>query len=162
MIQAFEHLSESDAQALFDAVPLITILIAGDEGKIDITEVNWARKVAHIRTYATDKVLFDFYEQVDQQFDERYTHFINLLPSDAATRGEAISQMLAHLNRPFQHMEPNYAYHLYRSFISFAKQVAKSSGGFFSFFSISKHEEKWLHLDMIDPIPRPDDFEEEE
>jgi len=40
--------------------------------------------------------------------------------------------------------------------------VAKSSGGFFSFFSISKHEEKWLDLSMIKAIARPVDFEEEE
>lgn len=162
MIQAFAHLSETEAQEMFDAIPLITILVAGADGKIDITEVNWARKVAHIRTYATDKVLFDYYNHVDKHFDERYMHFINTLPSDVATRGEAISEMLSLLNRPFKRIESHYAYHLFKSLRSFAKQVAKSSGGFFSFFSISKHEEKWLKLSMIEPIVRPEDCEEEE
>ena len=162
MIQAFEHLTEAEAQEMYDAIPLITILIAGADGKIDLNEVNWARKVAHIRTYATDKVLFDYYQEVDEHFDGRYTHFLNTLPSDAQTRGEAISLILSHLNRPFERVEPHYAYHLWKSFRSFAKQVAKSSGGFFSFFSISKHEEKWLELSMIHPIARPADFEDEE
>ena len=41
---------------------------------------------------------------------------------------------------------------IYDSLTSFAKHIAKASGGFLRFASISKAEKEWIHLPMIDPI----------
>lgn len=160
MIKQFAPLSESEIQQLTDAIPLITLLIAGADGKIEEKELEWARKVANIRSYASDEHLNGFYELVQSNFDERFTHYRAALSSDVEVRNEQISAYLAELNHIFPKIEHGYAYRLYKSLRSFATQVGKSSGGFMSFFSISKHESRWIPLAMITPVSQPDDEEE--
>ncbi len=161
MIKQLAPLNGAEVQQLTDVIPLITLLIAGADGKIEDKELDWARKVANIRTYASDEHLRSFYELAETNFDERFSHYHESLSSNIEVRNEQISAYLAEVNHILPKIDQHYAYRIYKSFRSFATQVGKASGGFMSFFSISKHESRWLPLAMITPVLQPEGEEEE-
>lgn len=161
MVKQLAPLTAAEVQQLTDSIPLITLLIAGADGNIEEKELEWARKVANIRTYASDEHLRSFYELVELKFDERFMHYRGSLSSDVEVRSEQISAYLAELNHILPKIDQHYAYRLYKSLKSFANQVGKATGGFMSFFSISKHESRWIPLAMITPLTAPIVDEEE-
>ncbi len=137
---------------LVDSLPLITVLIAGADDKIDEQELNWAEKLTHIRTYADPEELNEFYEVVEGVLEEKLQYWINKLPDEVSERENAITRHLKKLNDIFPCLPNAVAYQLYESFTSFAEHIAKASGGFLRFGSISSHEKKWIGLPMIEPV----------
>ncbi len=158
-MQYLDHLSSEELQTLTDAIPYITVLIAGADGNIDQEEKEWANKLTHIRSYASEEMLREYYEKVGETFSDRLTHFINTLPQDVTARTAAISTELEKVNPILAGLENAYAHRMYTNFVSFAEHVAKSSGGFLRFGSVSKEEKAVMGLNMITPIE--EEFEEE-
>ena len=78
-------LSSAQYQELKDALPLITILIAGADGKVDPQELNWAEKLTHIRTYANPEELNGFYEDVQTTFRGDLEKLMSSLPGIEST-----------------------------------------------------------------------------
>ena len=150
-----ESLSQTELQQLEDAIPQIAILIAGADGSIDKEERQWANKLAHIRTYAGDKVLHDFYQEVHFNFSIRFNDMLKTLPTTVSERQQILSDNLAHLNGLLAKLDPRVAFHVYKSITSYAKSVAEETGGFFRMGAISKEEKKWIDLPMITPIEEP-------
>jgi len=148
----FNEVNEAEYQGLKDAVAWITILIAGADGKIDTDELDWATKLSNIRSYSYSEELKEFYASVGQQFEDDIKKLIDELPQETANRTEVLTQKLSSLNPILLKMENSVAYKLYESYISFAEHVAKASGGFFRFASVSKEEQNLMILDMLDPI----------
>ncbi len=158
----FSGISEVQRVKLKDALGLITILVAGADGTIDEQELNWAEKLTHIRTYAEPVELNDFYKEVEADFYDRYKSMLSELSSDISTREGEISSRLGDLNGILNCLSNPVAYQLYTSFTSFAKHIAKASGGFLRFGSISSEEKRWINLPMLDPIILEMPEEEEE
>lgn len=157
----FANLTASEYSELKESIPYITVLIAGADGHIDSQELNWAEKLTNIRSYAKPDLLNAYYDDVHQTFHHDLKTLIDHLPSDTSTREELIVQKLKNLNMILQHLENKVAYKMYMSLRSFAEQVAKSSGGFLRFATISSHERKWIDLPMVEPIVLLSDSEEE-
>ena len=152
MIQEFSGLNQAEQQLLVDAIPLVTILIAGADGNIDTNEIAWAERLTEIRGYAHPGNLNEYYELVGKDFSERLDGMIKNLPTDTAARQVEVSNRLARLNEVLPKLEFNFAHRLYGSLTSFAEHVAKSSGGFLGFSSVSKEEAELINLPMIDPV----------
>lgn len=148
----FIGINEEQYDQLKDSLALITILVAGADGEIDEQELNWAEKLTHIRSYAEPEELNTFYGDVESGFEERLTELLNNLPTDLSSRESEIQTRLKGLNDIFACLPNSVAFQLYDSFTSFAKHIAKASGGFLRFGSISSEEKKWIGLDMIEPI----------
>lgn len=161
MIQHFQELTTNEIDKMVNSITLITILIAGADGKIDKEEKDWSQKIAKIRTYSNPDVLHDFYVQVGRNYSSKLNQLIDDLPSDTDYRNQKISKELNELNDIFPKLEIHYAATLYQSLVSFAKHVAKASGGFLGIGSISKHEKKWIDLPMITPVIAPEENEDE-
>ena len=162
MISFFEQLSKEDQEKLIDAIPMITILIAGSEGKIDTQETSWATKLTEIRSYAHYHKLHTFYQNVGLHFQEKLDKLILSLPEDVGIRTRILSDKLAELNDLLKRLRVEDGAMMYRSFTSFAKHVAKSSGGFLGFGSITNAEKKLIGLPMLTPIIHEFDEGEEE
>lgn len=162
MTEYFRQLSENEYQKLRDAISLITVLIAGADGTIDNKEISWAEKVIEIRGYKMSEDLIEFYQEVGKDFDSRLEHFINCFSGDIKSRTEQISEKLSELNPILAKLEPKVGAHLYKSYTSFAEHVAKSTGGFFGFFSIGAEEKSLMHLNMIHPILFSEENNDEE
>jgi hypothetical protein len=154
-------LSNEEVQQLKDAHAYITILISGADGKIDKREIVGAEKIVKIRSYAGDERLHGFHEEVNQEFHEKVEQLIAELPTEVKQRSAVISEKLTLLNPILASLDPAIGSYLYKSYLSFAKRVAKSAGGILSFFAIGPEEKKWMALTMLTAIAY-NPYEEEE
>lgn len=152
MIQGFGKLSKDQFQNTKDAIAWITVLIAGADGEIDAEETAWAEKVTKIRSYNNPNELTPFYDQVGHEFTDKLQALVAAVPKDVKEREVFLSNKLAQLNDVLPLLEDNLGYQLRKEYISFAKHVAKASGGFLGFLSVSAAESKLVDLDMIKPV----------
>jgi hypothetical protein len=148
----FEVLNSEEYEDLKNAISWITILIAGADGKIDTAEISWAEKLAQIRSYKIPSELNEYYKEVGEDFHERLHEMINSLPENSEDRQKFLTNKLTELNPILAKLDEEVAAEIYTSFKSFAKHVARASGGFLRFFSVSYEEKSLMDLDMIDPI----------
>jgi hypothetical protein len=146
----FKNLDAEEYALLKDAIPQIAILIAGADGKISPDETTWAEKVTNIRSYSAREEYQEFYKEVGENFHERLEQLITELPSGVKERAEMISQTLLPLNGVLKKLEPKHAAQIYKELRSFAAHVAKASGGFLKFWSVSAEEKKWIELPMLE------------
>lgn len=152
MPKELESLSAEDQQTLMDAVPYITILIAGADGKIDTKEVKWSEKLTKIRSFSYEEDLRPFYRKVGEHYDERLHELMDNLPEDRNSRNQVIVNELSKLNGILPKLDHFYARLYYQSLKSFADHVAHASGGVMGWLSVGFEEYKVVDLHMIDPI----------
>ena len=160
MTEHFKVLNDEEYKSLTDAISLITLLIAGADGDVEKEELDWATKIAKIRSYALPEKLNDFYKDVGSDFSERLDHFTHVTSSAVTVRMGEISDRLEKLNPILAKLPQALGATLYNSYTTFAKHVAKSSGGFLGFFAVGPEEEKWISLPMLMPIEMPEEEEE--
>ena len=149
MIPQFKNLSEEETTALLDAPALIAVLIAGADNKIDEKEIDYSSKIAHYRAGNNESILQGYYAEVDKFIGDAITQQINSLPKELVDRQHIITEELAKLNDVLPKLDKGFAAELYKSFLSFAKSVAQSSGGLWGYASITPEEERLLGLSMI-------------
>ena len=162
MIPQFEGLSHDEQELMFDAIPLITIYIAGADGNIDQEEKEWAEKITKIRSYSYHESLQPYYTALTDRYSDKVSQLFHELPKEVDERTAAISEKLSGLNSILAKMDVNLAARFYKTFVSFAKHVAKASGGFLGIGSISRAESQLIGMDMITPIVIEEDVEEGE
>lgn len=151
MTEYLKVLSNEEFDKLKDAISLITVYIAGADGDIKSEELKWADKLTSIRSYNLPSDLKFFYKEVGLDFQDRVMNYIKSL-DQLDIRNQTVTQKLTELNPILEKLNPRLGAALYASYISFAKHVAKASGGFWGFFSISPEEKAILDLKMINPI----------
>ncbi|MEL7161097.1 MAG: hypothetical protein AAFN92_10080, partial [Bacteroidota bacterium] len=71
MLKEFQPLTPSEQQQLFDAIPLITILVAGADDDMDEVELAEAKRLADIRSYNNRGQLGAYYETIDDGLLDR-------------------------------------------------------------------------------------------
>jgi len=157
MTEHFNVLSKEEYNELREAIAYITIYIAAADGEVDQDEQEWAEKVTKIRSYNLPEDLRSYYKDVGTDFHDKLQELQDKLPAKQASRLEAIEQKLTQLTPLLAKLEVKLGAELYKSFRSFAKHVAKASGGFLGFFSIGPKEAELIELSMITPI----EYEEE-
>lgn len=162
MESIFSSLTKEEYAMLKDAIPQITILIAGADGKISQGETAWAEKVTNIRSYSAAEEYHDFYKEIGETFQPRLDELIKQLPADVASRSARISESLAGLNGIMHKLEPKHAARLYKELRSFAGHVARATGGFLNFWSVSAEEKKWIELPMLEKFEWHEEHEETE
>ena len=157
-MEAFAVLNSEEQEQLIDAIANITILIAGADGEIDVKETSWAEKLTKIRSYSNPEALNDYYSKVAENFNDRLKELTASYPKNVNERTTIITDKLNELNYVLAKLDSKLGSRMYDSFTSFAEHVAKASGGFMRFFSVSKEEQRLIDLPMINPIY----YEEEE
>lgn len=154
MPREFQILNEDEKRLMLDAIPLITILIAGADGKIDEEELEWAEKITKVRSYDFNSQLKDYFKKVGEQFQDRLNKYTESLPSDADERMHAIADLLSGVNPILHKMDDFDAAIYYENFRTFAKHVAEASGGFMRFMTIGPKEADVVDLPMIDKFEK--------
>ena len=152
MIPQFEHLNAIEKEAMHNAIPLITILIACADGELTHRERSWSEKITRIRSYSYHDSLREYYLNVGKDYQEKLDYYLEKLPLNVDRRTEVISEKLDKLNAILPKLDEVFAWRYYNSLLSFAKHVARSTGGFFGWSSINEAERKLIGLDMIKPI----------
>jgi hypothetical protein len=159
----FKTLHPEEYHLLKDAIPLITILIAGADGNIDSEERTWAEKVTNIRSYSLPEEYRGYYVEIGQNFGHHLDALIAELPDNVVDRQMEISRRMTPLNDILDKLETKVSAAIYDEWLSFAKHVARASGGLLKFWSISREEKKWIGLPMLHQFTwDPDDDVEEE
>jgi len=156
----FQELSEAEYLKLIGAIPLITVLIAGADGEVRKNELEWAAKVTKIRGYKMTKDLAIFYKEVGLNYAEKLEECFKTFPETSSDSTRLISDRLSQLNPILAKLHPKTGAKLYRSYLSFAKHVAKASGGFLGFFTINSNEAKLIGVPMLNPVIWEDEEEE--
>jgi len=128
-------------------------LIAGADGNIDPDERTWAEKVTNIRSYSLPEEYRGYYMEIGQNFAMRLDDLLSELPENVVDRQMEISRRMAPLNDILGKLERKVGAAVYDEWCSFARHVARASGGFLKFWSISREEKKWIGLPMIQVCP---------
>lgn len=148
-INEFKQLSADEAQLLIKAPALITVLIGAADGKLDAKETEWAEKVVGYREHVGDEDLFSYYHAVEENFK---TSLDTILSENVVGTQDRVARATAELENTsaiLSKLNRHYAEKLLASWKSFAKQVAKASGGVLGFGSVSSQEEQLMNLPMI-------------
>ncbi|MCO6493509.1 MAG: hypothetical protein J5I98_34125 [Phaeodactylibacter sp.] len=152
MIKSIESLPAEKQKALYDAIPYVTLLVAGADGIIEDAELERGEKIARIRAFHFHQEWQEYYQRVDGHLHERLMELIRTLPRSPEERQNAIAGELEKLNDVLPLLEPKHAKHFYEGLLSFARHVAKASGGIIGWMSIGPKEAKVVDLPMIEPV----------
>lgn len=156
MIEEFKGITEEEYRQLKIAISQITILIAGADGSISDSEKDWAEKVTKIRAYSLPRRLSTFYKQVGDDFRENVDEMAQIFKENPDDTTRMLKFELTNLNGILAKLDDRQiAYELYLSFRSFARHVARSTGGILGWGSIGPEEDELIGLTMIHPIAPP-------
>ncbi|HKK77259.1 MAG TPA: hypothetical protein VJ953_19425 [Saprospiraceae bacterium] len=150
-MELLKNLSADEQQQMKDAIAYITILVAGADGNIDKNEISASEKLTKIRSFSFQDELMPYYQEVGKDFSERLDHFLEELPENVEERQEIVSNELKKLNPILAKLSTHYSHIFYDSFVSFARHVAKSSGGIIGFFRVGPEEKQVMDLPMLNP-----------
>lgn len=152
MPNELEVLTAEEKQIMIDAVPYITILVAGADGDIDPKEIESSGKITKIRSFSYEEDLRPFYKKVGEVYEQRFFSLLDELPNDVKERQQLISEELSKINAILPKLDHFYARLYYNSLKSFADHVAHASGGVMGFLSVGFEEYKVVDLPMIEPV----------
>ncbi len=159
MLKEFRPLDPAEAQAMYDAIPLITILVAGADGDMDEVEISEAKRLADIRGFNNLGHIIAYYEKVKENLTQRIQELGTELPVEVQERQAEIARRLGALNPILAKMPLPFGYLYYKDFRSFAKHVAESHGGFMRFMTVGPKEAKVIDLPMLAPVPKPSEID---
>lgn len=157
MLHQLNNLPADELQELYDAIPVITLLIAGADGDIEDAELEQSEKITKIRGFSGGEIMQDFYDHIGKDYPERLARWAKIVPKDTAERNAELSARLAKLNPILAKLTNHLGAEMYRSFTTFAKHVAKASGGFWGFGSINSEEAELVDLPMLTPIHKEEE-----
>ena len=149
MDDIFKSLLPEEYDQLKNAIPLITILVGGADGDLDSQERSWAEKVTNIRSYSLPEEYRGYYTAIGESFTAELDRLIAELPENVSERQMEISRRLTPLNDILAKLENKVAAAMYDELKTFAKHVARASGGILKMWSISAEEKRWIDLPMI-------------
>ena len=152
MLNNLTTLNEEELQELYDAIPIITLLIAGADGDIDDEELLDSEKLTKIRGFSGGEIMQAYYDKIGEDYPERLRRWLKVIPKETAARTEELSSRLEKLNPILAKLEPEIGARFHNTFTSFAKHVAKASGGVFGFLGVNRAESILMDLPMITPI----------
>lgn len=155
MLKEFANLTPAEQQQMFDAIPLVTILVAGADDNIDEVELAEAKRMVDIRSFNNRGQLIAFYEKLEDNFLGRVQELLKELPDGRVPRQNAIFARLSVLNGVLAKLDVPFGYLYYRSLRTFAKHVAESHGGFLRFMTVGPMEAEVLELPMLAPVAKP-------
>lgn len=155
MLKEFKNLNPAEVQDMYDAIALITILIAGADDEMDEVELAEAQRLADIRSFNNLGHIIAYYEHVQQNLAERINQLSQELSANVTARQAELRERLGRLNGILAKLPLPFGYLYYKDFLSFAHHVAEAHGGFLRYMTIGPKEAKVVDLPMIDPVPRP-------
>lgn len=155
-----EQLSVEEFERLVLAIPRVAVLIGGADGDFDESEKAWTSKLVAIRGYNSPDELEPLYDAASHYVGDNLHDFYVSYPEQTEARTARLEDELSKINPILSKLNPHTARLVYDSLRSLAWHVARTSGGFLRFGSISKVEEKWVDLPML--VKPPDFINEEE
>lgn len=149
MLYHLKNLSETEQQIVLNAPIWVTLLISCSDHDIDEKEIDRAKEIIHIKSFAEQNDVKELYKELDSHMDERIDSALKTLSANGKERLEHIEGNLSGLNNVLPKLDYNFASQLYTSLRNLAIYVAQSDGGVFGINRISDEESDYLSLPMI-------------
>ena len=150
MLYQLQKLSEEE-QTLVRRSPIwVTLLIACADFDIEESEIDRAKEIIHIKSFAVQNDVKNLYKDLNEQVDEEIDFALQSLSADGKERLAFLEEHISKLNKIFPKLDPAYAAQLYKSLKSLAVSVARAEGGFFGINKIGEEEAQYINLPMLD------------
>jgi hypothetical protein len=122
----FENLTTKEHESLLMFPAYISLLAANADGKLDENEESSAVDFAHIKTYSSDPLLVDFFNDVHQTFSIILNTLNKALPLGKINRDSAIKKKLFELEAIVNKLDQNHAAIIRKSMWSFKEHVSRA------------------------------------
>ena len=121
-----KNLTIEEYEMLLKFPAYISLLAANKDGMLDDVEKKSAIKFAHIKTYSCDRLLLDFFKDVDKVFEKNIVHLDKALPKGKENRDAAIKSELLKLEAIVLKSGAEYSSLMHDSMKSFKDHVSKA------------------------------------
>lgn len=149
MIPEFRRLAAHEQDLLYKAPFLVSILIAGADGKIDRNEVREAIRVVDQSFQSEDSSLARLMHTTTEDFEDKLKVLIRQYPKAAEQRNEMLVHELSGLNNLWPKFAREFAVEFYNLLLRIARHVAESSGGIMGIRSVGSEEARYVRLEML-------------
>jgi len=149
MIPEFDSLSSNEVELMHKTPMLVSILIAGADGRIDQSEISKAISLASKKYVRGKSRLAEFYDEVGSDFEDKLKIVIQGFPVKEKERTPKVVAELAEVNPILKKLDRQFSVELYKSLKEIALEVANSSGGVLGMKKVGQEEARYLALDMI-------------
>lgn len=133
-MKQWNELNEKDKKLLLRFPAYISLLASTAEGGIDKKEKNVALKLTHIKAFASDPLLLDFYKAAEQDFEKEITNLDQHLPHTKEERKQAIENELNKVETVLKQLDTGYASVLRRSMTSYKNYVSRAHQNILEYF----------------------------
>jgi hypothetical protein len=149
-IASLSQLSTEEVNLVLNTPALVSLLIGGADNNFDNEEKEKAKKIVAFRKTTGDPLLFEYFNLVEETFENEIQILSERYSGDALERNSKITEELVKLNEILPKMDHNYANALLQNWRTLAKGVAEASGGFLGMFEESSEEAHLVGLKMIE------------
>ena len=125
-MKLFKNLSIQENEELLKFPAYVSLQAASINGKLDEAEINSAIKFSHIKTYSSDPLLADFYNEADKVFENNIEQITKNLSNEKGNWKASIESELLNLENIVSKLGNEYASVMQRSMKSFKDHVAKA------------------------------------
>jgi len=127
-------LNEKDKRQLLLFPAYISLLACTSENGLDKQEKSAALKITHIKTFAGDPELRDFYKAAENDFEKELIELNRKLPHDREERKLAIRQELNKLEPILKKLDAHYAVILEHSMEAYKNHVSRAHQNILEYF----------------------------
>jgi hypothetical protein len=145
-------LNQGQYEQLLSAFAEVAVLIGAADGKMDDEEKAWSKKITQIRSFAGHDDLKGFYKDLDAQIEGRIAALLERYAHNHEERESVLGERLSNINPILASLPPRIGAHLYQDLTSFARHIAKASGGFLRIFAVNVEEKEFVGLPMINEV----------
>ena len=122
----FKSLSSHEQELLHKFPAYISILAANIDGYFDEAEELSAVEFSQIKTYSSDPLLIEFFQDVDKNFKRNIDQLNKALPLGKVNRDRVIKKKLLELGNIVRKLGPDYAAVMHKSMQSFKDHVSRA------------------------------------
>ncbi len=143
-----KSLSEVQRERLLDVPVYITLYVGVADGTLDREEIEWSEHIAEFRAQQEDDLLGRYWSDVDRRFRRRFFQIrseLGVVPDKEVSPMVVMQQIEAWFRgipSAYPSLPEGWVVELYESWRTYARQVARASGGILGFGAVSGKEER--------------------
>lgn len=131
------RLTEEEREIILRAPAIVALLAAvSDDGEVSEDEKSESIRLAHLRTYSSEPILHNYYQEVDKVFEKHFDEIMADLPSSWEEKEAFLKNKITSINSILPKFSKVYAEALIASLKSFSKHVFKSNSSFLQNFML--------------------------
>jgi hypothetical protein len=137
MATEISQLSKKDRDIILRAPAIVAILAAvSDDGEVSEDEKAESIRLAHFRTYTSEPILHNYYQEADKVFEKNFEFVMANLPESWEEKEAYLKSRIICINEILPQFSKVYAESLVASLKSFSKHVFKTNSTFLQNFML--------------------------